>query len=303
MKATVVVSCYKQEKYIEECLLSILDQDVNFEYEVLVGDDCSPDKTPVILRQIAEKFSEKVKLILRDKNIGAAENYLDLHNRATGDIVFHFDGDDVMLPGKLQKQYDVFLKNENINLCFHRAQYFSDDGQYVQETGRPIFIDERESKYFSLRDLALWGTIAVHGSYAYRRSSRKTRFLSREFMEWFFAMDSLIDGGNAFYLDEVLMKYRCNSFGEAYLSSRKGQLKAYNLYLQDVRYYDNSLKCFKKEIYANYFFGFMMKLRNKFIPAIIDIKYIIFNANRFSISLLIEIFRVRRSVAPLKKNR
>lgn len=303
MKATVVVSCYKQEKYIEECLLSILTQEVNFDYEILVGDDASPDQTPFILKRLAEKFPEKIKLILRSKNLGAAENYIDLHNEAAGDIVFHFDGDDIMLPGKLQKQFDIFSSHDNVNLCFHRSRYFSDDGEYVQETGTPAFIKDRGGSLFSLRDLSLWGTIAVHGTYAYRKSSRRTKSIDREFMEWFFAMDSLVNGGDGFYIDEVLMKYRCNPSGEAYLSSSKGKLKAYDLYFQDVSYYNKSLKKQGRELYANYLFGVIVKLKNKFLPSLKDVEFLICNSNKFNISLLLEVFRIRKSVSPLRKNR
>ncbi|MBP5114172.1 glycosyltransferase, partial [Pseudomonas protegens] len=49
LSATVVVSCYNQERYIVECLDSILSQEINFECEVIVSDDCSTDRTQEVL--------------------------------------------------------------------------------------------------------------------------------------------------------------------------------------------------------------------------------------------------------------
>lgn len=46
---SIVISVYNHSRYIEECLRGILMQKVDFPYEVLVGDDCSPDGTADVL--------------------------------------------------------------------------------------------------------------------------------------------------------------------------------------------------------------------------------------------------------------
>ena len=71
---SVIVPCYNVENYIEECLLSILNQ--TFEkFELLIVDDCCTDNT----MKIAEKFAKKdtrIKILKHDKNkgLGAARN-------------------------------------------------------------------------------------------------------------------------------------------------------------------------------------------------------------------------------------
>lgn len=297
MKATVVVSCYKQEKYIEECLDSILGQTVDFDFDVLVSDDASPDSTPDILSFYAEKYPDKVKLVLRSQNVGAARNYLDAHNKAEGDVVFHFDGDDVMLPGKLQKQYDVFRQNSDVNLVFHRARYFSDDGSYVAETGYPSHLKNSEM-FFDAEDLALWGSITVHSAYAYRRSSRKVRNLDREFMEWFFAMDSLVSGGRAVYLDEILVKYRCNPRGGAYLASKAGRIKSYNIYFRDVGCYFERLSRLRGELYANFLFTALAMARSGCGVSGYALRFLVKNFFYFRVGKLVGVLKVRKSVAP-----
>ena len=297
MQATVVVSCYKQEDYIAECLNSILNQEVSFDFDILIADDCSPDTTPEILKRFAEQYPSRIKLILRSKNVGAAENYIDVHNQAKGEIVFHFDGDDVMLPGKLQKQFDVFRENPEVNLVFHRARYFSDDGSYEVDTGKPCFL-KGNLMYFNMSDLALWGTIAVHSAYAYRRSSRVTKNLNREFMEWFFAMDSLSLSNRGVYLDDVLVKYRCNPSGGAYLSTRNGRIKAYKIYLRDVLHYSVSEPGIRKELYANCLFTSLAMCRAGCGISLEALDFIVRNFYLIRPALFINVLRMRRSVAP-----
>ena len=62
LSATVVVSCYNQERYIVECLDSILSQEINFECEVIVSDDCSTDRTQEVLLEYSRLHEGRLKL-------------------------------------------------------------------------------------------------------------------------------------------------------------------------------------------------------------------------------------------------
>lgn len=305
MKATIVVTCYNHEKYIAECLDSILAQKINFDCDILVADDCSTDATVAIIKKYQLHFPNHINLIARDKNLGHARHYIETHKVASGDIIFEFDGDDIMLPDKLQKQYDLFKQNPLINLVFHRAEYFSDDGTYKSITGLPAYLNG-ETLFFDYKDLALWGTIAAHGSYAYRKSSRKTADPKREFMEWFFAMDSLMPSGHGVYLDEVLMKYRCNPKGKghgSYLSSKKGRAKAYTIYLQDVVRHFDHFEHLRPELYANCLITSVAMLKAgcgyaRGIP-----QFLLKNVSYFCYAKVMNAVKMRLSVAPGEKVR
>ena len=298
---SVVVSCYNQKDYIVECLDSILSQEVNFPYELIISDDCSTDGTQQVLQGYHLVNDSRISLVLRTKNVGAAANYHGLHGMVKGDIVFHFDGDDIMLPGKLQKQFDVFADYPDVNLVMHKSIYFSDDGLYCSETQFPDpSIDEL--LFFSASELARWGTIAVHGSYAYRRSSRKA-VIDREFMEWFFAMDSLMEGGRGVFLNKAYVKYRCNVQGSSYLSSRKGKIKAYNLYFSDLYEYFNSNKDLQVDLYANFLVTALAMYRSVRTTPLNGVHFFIKNIACFRPSSFIETFKVRMKVGPKERIR
>ena len=66
---SVALVTYKHEAYIREALDSILMQRVNFSYEIVAGDDCSPDGTQDILREYADRYPGRFVLLLREKNL------------------------------------------------------------------------------------------------------------------------------------------------------------------------------------------------------------------------------------------
>jgi len=61
---------YNHEKYLEKALDSFLMQEVNFDYEILIGEDCSMDSTREICIEYKKKYPDKIKLLLNEKNIG-----------------------------------------------------------------------------------------------------------------------------------------------------------------------------------------------------------------------------------------
>lgn len=106
MKLSVFVVTYNQEQYIRQCLDSIVMQRVNFEYEVIIGEDCSSDKTPVICDEYAKKYSF-IHVCHHMKNLGLVKNWEFVLNHCTGDYVAMIEGDDYWLDeNKLQTQID-----------------------------------------------------------------------------------------------------------------------------------------------------------------------------------------------------
>lgn len=104
MKLSVFVVTYNQERYIQQCLDSILMQKVDFEYEIIIGEDCSTDSTPQICDKYAEKFPF-IKVYHHPQNFGIVKNWEFVLNHCRGDYVAMIEGDDYWLdPLKLQKQ-------------------------------------------------------------------------------------------------------------------------------------------------------------------------------------------------------
>lgn len=127
IKVSVCVVTYNQEKYIAECLDSLVSQETDFKFEIIVGEDCSTDGTRAIVQQYVDKYPDIVKPIFHKNNVGAVENVKQVYIAAKGKYIAHMDGDDMALPTKLQKQFDVMERNPQAVICSHNMSKFSVD--------------------------------------------------------------------------------------------------------------------------------------------------------------------------------
>ncbi len=110
-KVSIIMATYNHEKYIRHALESTVVQKTNFEYEVLVGDDCSTDGTASIIKEFAEKYPDIIVPFYREKNLGMVRNTYDLLTHVSGEYIALLEGDDYWIDDhKLQKQVD-FLDN------------------------------------------------------------------------------------------------------------------------------------------------------------------------------------------------
>lgn len=140
LKVSVCVVTYNQEKYIAECLQSLVEQETDFKYEIVVSDDCSTDDTRKIIRNFHEIYPDIFRIFLHEENIGALKNFKFVHDQAAGEYVAHIDGDDYALPGKLQAQTNFLDANPDCNIVFHRMDFIDGDNYAISPplTGRVL---------------------------------------------------------------------------------------------------------------------------------------------------------------------
>lgn len=133
-KLSVTVITYNQEAFLENTLESILRQKVDFPFEVVIGDDASKDRTPEIIKKYQEKYPDIIKPIYRTKNLGHTGNYIETSRMATGEYIAHLDGDDLMLPTKLQKQVDFLDKYPECSMVHHLVNFIDKKGDITGKT-------------------------------------------------------------------------------------------------------------------------------------------------------------------------
>ena len=115
--ASVAVITYNQEAYLVETLDSILAQECTFDFEIVIGEDCSTDGTRQICRDYQQKYPQVIRLLLQDKNQGLVENYYQTFGLCRGDYIAQCAGDDYWCDRqKLQKQVDFLEQNRDYAL-------------------------------------------------------------------------------------------------------------------------------------------------------------------------------------------
>ena len=123
---SVAVLTYNQEKYIAQTLDSILSQNHNFLYEIVIGEDCSTDNTRTIIEQYAKKYPNIVKPIYNNPNLGLLRNYYNVISHCSGKYIMECAGDDYWLPGKVKVQIEFMEKNSDVCMCYGNVKCFKE---------------------------------------------------------------------------------------------------------------------------------------------------------------------------------
>jgi len=114
-KVSIIVPCYNVDKYIEECLNSILCQTYGLDaIRIIVIDDASTDSTPFILRGYEERYSENIVFIPLDEHLGLPGLIRNIAlDYASGEYLMFVDADDY-----IQKDcIDILIKSIMDNAC------------------------------------------------------------------------------------------------------------------------------------------------------------------------------------------
>jgi glycosyltransferase involved in cell wall biosynthesis len=151
---SIAMITYHHEDYIRQALDSILMQNVNFQYEIIIGEDCSPDNTRKILLQYYEKYPNRFKLILRDNNVGATKNLYDVFMNCQGKYIALLEGDDFWTnPNKLQVQVDFLEEHNEYTGVSHDFEYVNKNGEHLSMSNEKQSDSPEE---FTMDDFIKW---------------------------------------------------------------------------------------------------------------------------------------------------
>lgn len=123
VKVSILCLTYNHEQYIKDALYGFLNQKTNFDYEILVHDDASTDRTQEILHDFEEKYPEKLSVIYQKENQyskGVKIEEIYQVSRAKGKYIALCEGDDYWIDDfKLQKQFDEMERHPELDICAH----------------------------------------------------------------------------------------------------------------------------------------------------------------------------------------
>lgn len=126
---SIITPAFNSEKFIAETIMSVQNQTYQ-NWEIIIVDDCSTDKTAEIILSFQEKDS-RIIYLKNETNRGTAYSRNLALKEAKGKWIAFLDSDDIWLPTKLEKQIEFMLKN---NYNFSYTDYSEIDENSV-ETG------------------------------------------------------------------------------------------------------------------------------------------------------------------------
>lgn len=229
---SVCVVSYNHEKYIKQCMDSILSQKIDFEMEVLVGNDCSTDRTAEILEQ---EYGDRITVINRKENLGLCGNIRDLFLRAKGKYVFLFAGDDFLCVNDILAREVAFLEEnkEYFSVSAKHYAYFQNENRMVKSRSR--------GGTWTIENFLTDGNIpCIQGTMRniFKEDKDNNLFLTygaknnEEIKLWIYVLDK----GKKFIIDECAHVYRhVEEEGADNYCSRVGYLGLFLDYYTDIQ--------------------------------------------------------------------
>jgi glycosyltransferase involved in cell wall biosynthesis len=210
VKLSVAMITYNHESFIRQALESVLAQRVNFDYEIVVGEDCSTDGTRAILTDFYHRYPERIVPLLHDQNLGALRNFQATLAACRGQYLAIVEADDYWTcEDKLRRQVDFLDQHPDYAICCHRAQVRDETAG-----GRVDVIPSFAAGSYTIEDLIAFTFISTC-TVMYRWGSvdrLPNWFLDLKLGDW--PLHILVArSGKIELMDEVMAVYRMHSGG------------------------------------------------------------------------------------------
>jgi glycosyltransferase involved in cell wall biosynthesis len=169
MNISVIVTSYNHEKYITQCLESILCQKGDIQIEVIIGDDASTDQTRLIAEQFQARYPGIIFLLPPEKNLGITKNLKRCLDACTGDYIAICEGDDYWTDVyKLQKQKDSLDLHTDFSMCFTPFLILSEEQGTFELHADPLYLTR---EFITTEDLIDHNYIGNFSCCMYRRDT------------------------------------------------------------------------------------------------------------------------------------
>jgi glycosyltransferase involved in cell wall biosynthesis len=211
-RVSVLMLTYQHARYVRESVDSVLAQNYPT-LQIVIGDDASTDGTQDILRDYAARYPGLFKLLLAETNQGITKNANQTFRGCEGEFIAFTSGDDVWLPGKLDKQVAWYREHPEAVICYTNAEHVDESGTTVLR----LHHEKRRNPYRAGGiDVLLQSTVFFSSSSILVRRCACPPYGYDERVTWnsdwlLFAEIAL--HGSIGYVPEVLVRYRVHSGG------------------------------------------------------------------------------------------
>lgn len=216
---SVIITTYNHEKYIAQAIESALSQRDCPCFEILIGNDCSTDKTGQIIEEYQKKYPDIIKVFSYSQNIGMQKNLKNLIENSKGEYVAILEGNDYFSSEyNLKKRYDMLKDNPDFSLCFNNMTLLNQETGELLSNHDENFAKILNGKITIVDMIKFTNPIRNFSCCMYRKCAIKSVpdfWFESNHYDWLFNMLVLdnqnFSGGG--YLPEELSVYRIHSNG------------------------------------------------------------------------------------------
>lgn len=166
-----VLIAYKQEAFIREAVAGALSQDYE-PLEIILSDDCSPDRTFEIIEEEVAGYRgpHTVRVNRNEPNLGLCGHFNRVMELAKGEIIVIAAGDDVSLPDRVSRSWEILRKRPEMSLVSLGVSTIDSKGDRIGQRKK-----EREFEVYTLEEFIRGRKVKRHGaSRAFRRTVHDT---------------------------------------------------------------------------------------------------------------------------------
>jgi glycosyltransferase involved in cell wall biosynthesis len=233
----VSISCvtFNHAPFIRECLDSLLMQNTNFQFEIIIHDDASTDGTREIIEEYTAKYPEIIfPLLQRENQYSKGFNVIAPHfnyPRCKGKYIAFCEGDDYWTDElKLQKQIDLLESTYDLTMCFHSSKVI----QQVKDVKKE-FPPVEDREYLTDELFLKW--LIPSASIVFRRDVLDERIKSKRLVGGDRVLSLLCaDKGKIMGISDEMSAYRIHSGGISFVRIRDLKVNLNIKYIDHFRY-------------------------------------------------------------------
>ena len=209
---SIVIVTYNHKDFIDECIESCVKQAQTLpSIEIIVADDGSHDGSPAKIIKWAQQYPCLLRPIFSEVNTGIAANLNRGLNAVRGKFIAWLGGDDIMLPGKILRQFEFLEGHPGFAGCYHDADVFSwPSGHtlglfselYAGKASNAVSINAK--RMLDPRYQMLPSTVMVRSDVIPTTFDTRLGFHN----DYLFDLETIIAGGPYARMDGVFTRYR-----------------------------------------------------------------------------------------------
>lgn len=151
---SVCTTTYNAESYIRQTVDGVLMQKTNFDFEYVIADDASHDRTADLIQDYAARYPKIIRFRRNEKNMGLNANFMKTMLECQGKYIALLDGDDYWTDtNKLQLQVDFMESHQECAFCSTASQVYNQDSNELVPGHPELPIDDDSVRYFGIEEM------------------------------------------------------------------------------------------------------------------------------------------------------
>lgn len=263
---SVIMITYGHEDYITQAIDGVLMQQCDFEIELIIANDCSPDKTDDVVNGILanHKKASLITYIKREKNMGFEDNFIDALNKGRGKYLAICEGDDYWSDEfKLKKQVDFLEANNEYILCTHNYSVYNQSKDFLDtknkfDTNVSYDLNTYFDNQFSPTLTSCWRNIFK--DYGVLREGK--------WFSDFYLFFGLLKHGKGYFMVDNMATYRIHDFGVCSGLPEDQKIVNHIHMLEDLLPFNESIPVVKMHLarYNLIYFNYLIRVKKLVKP-------------------------------------